>query len=281
MKGKLHCGEVSLRKHMLWGCEGIAHSFLTMAVDGVVSNTPDCCTVRHRVSGASWLAAWQPWTLWKTEMSLVNAENGTPFYRNYIPCPWDLVCCSICLRSSSQSENIIFTYEVTIVLQLCYYYYHHHHHHHRRHLSYYFYAEYLQLCMKQTMFLGCCSCSVSTVCAKCNVISPVKCVLYFCIGTSRRMCSVPNMVVFCNSLIVCFPGMLLRYCLGDFEMVPVTRIIRYLYHFRFHIPHALNFYYEASYFKIFSTSFLITCLSPGIAAFSNMQVPCLLSRIMM
>jgi hypothetical protein len=34
------------------------------------------------------------------------------------------------------------------------------------------------------------------------------------------------------------------------------------------------------YFKIFSPSFLITFLSPGIAASINMHVPCLLSRIM-
>jgi hypothetical protein len=34
------------------------------------------------------------------------------------------------------------------------------------------------------------------------------------------------------------------------------------------------------YFKIFSASFLITFLSPGIATSVNMHVPCLLSRIM-
>jgi len=39
------------------------------------------------------------------------------------------------------------------------------------------------------------------------------------------MCTVPNMAVFCSSLILCFPGMLLRYCLCDFEMVPGTPII--------------------------------------------------------
>ena len=30
---------------------------------------------------------------------------------------------------------------------------------------------------------------------------------------------------FCSSLISCFPGMLLRYSLSDFEMVPVAPII--------------------------------------------------------
>ena len=49
--------------------------------------------------------------------------------------------------------------------------------------------------------------------------------LYFYISTFRSMCAVPNMAVFCNSLISCFPGMLLRYFLNDFEMVPVVPVI--------------------------------------------------------
>jgi hypothetical protein len=39
------------------------------------------------------------------------------------------------------------------------------------------------------------------------------------------MCAVPNMTVFCGSLISCFHGTLLRYCLSDFEIVPVSPII--------------------------------------------------------
>ena len=39
------------------------------------------------------------------------------------------------------------------------------------------------------------------------------------------MHAVPNRAVFCSSLISCFPLMLLRYCLSDFEMVPVAPII--------------------------------------------------------
>ena len=35
----------------------------------------------------------------------------------------------------------------------------------------------------------------------------------------------PNMAVCCSSLISCFPVTLLRYCLSDFEMVPVAHII--------------------------------------------------------
>ena len=69
--------------------------------------------------------------------------------------------------------------------------------------------------------------SAFTVCVPCIAISPVKYVLYsyFYISTFRSLCAVPNMAVFCSSLISCFPDMLLRYCLRDFEMVPVAPII--------------------------------------------------------
>ena len=49
--------------------------------------------------------------------------------------------------------------------------------------------------------------------------------LHFYISTFRSMCDVPNMAVFCISLISCFPDMFVRYFLNDFEMVPVVRII--------------------------------------------------------
>ena len=49
--------------------------------------------------------------------------------------------------------------------------------------------------------------------------------LYFYISTFRSMCAVPNMAVFCSSLISCFPGMLLTYFLNDFEIVPVVPIV--------------------------------------------------------
>jgi len=52
----------------------------------------------------------------------------------------------------------------------------------------------------------------------------VKYVLYFYIITSRNVRAVPNIVVFCSSLISCFPSMLLGYYLRDFEMVPVALI---------------------------------------------------------
>ena len=90
------------------------------------------------------------------------------------------------------------------------------------------YARYLQLytwnkpCLYGTQ---CCSCSVFTVCATCNVISPVKYVLHFYISIFHILCAVHKMAVFCNTLISCFLGILLRYCLSDFEMVPVTLLL--------------------------------------------------------
>ena len=60
------------------------------------------------------------------------------------------------------------------------------------------YVRYLQLhTPKQTMFLQyihvqCCSCSVFTVCATCNVIPHAKYVLYLYISTSRSVqCPIP------------------------------------------------------------------------------------------
>jgi hypothetical protein len=75
------------------------------------------------------------------------------------------------------------------------------------------------------------------------------------------MCLVPNMAVFCISLISCFSGMLLMYCLSDFEMVPFAPIIT-----------AITFVFTEFLLRglyILNSSqllpFLITILSPGIA----------------
>jgi len=77
------------------------------------------------------------------------------------------------------------------------------------------------------------------------------------------MCVVHSMAVFCSSLTSCFPGVLLRYCLSDFEMVPVTPIITGItFAFTFHMCWISIM--RSSYFKIFSASFLIAFLSPGI-----------------
>ena len=107
------------------------------------------------------------------------------------------------------------------------------------------------------------------LCATCNVISPVKYVLYFYISTSRSTDAVHNKAAFCSSLISCFPSMLLRYCLSGFEMVPAAHIsitgitFAFTFHIRwFSIISSLDF-------NIFSASLLITFLSPGIATSIN------------
>ena len=50
-------------------------------------------------------------------------------------------------------------------------------------------------------------------------------ILYVYINTSQSTCTVSNMAVFCSSLISRLPSMLLRYCLYDFETVPVAPVI--------------------------------------------------------
>ena len=70
--------------------------------------------------------------------------------------------------------------------------------------------------------------------------------------------------------------------LSDFEMVPVVPIvIGITFDFTYRIPWISIIRSLYSYIKIFSASFLITFLSPGIATSIDMQVPCLLTLIMM
>ena len=97
-----------------------------------------------------------------------------------------------------------------------------------------------------------CSCSVFTVRATCNVMSTVKYVLYFYIIALCSMCAVPTMAVFCSSLILCFPGMLLRYCLNGFEMVPVAPVITgitcvYYYYYYYLYARYLQFIAETDH----------------------------------
>ena len=68
----------------------------------------------------------------------------------------------------------------------------------------------------------------------------MKYVLYFSFSIFHSLCAVHNIAVFCNTLVSCFPGMLLRYCLSDLEMVQVFLLLPVS--LLFHIPHALNFY---------------------------------------
>ena len=104
--------------------------------------------------------------------------------------------------------------------------------------------------------------------------------MYIYICTLHNICAVPNTAVFCSPLISCCPGMLLRYCLNDFEMVPVAPITTCItFAFTFHMCWISTI--RSLYFNIFSASFLITFLSQEIAASINMHAPFLLSRIMM
>jgi len=106
------------------------------------------------------------------------------------------------------------------------------------------YAQYLQLYTSNKSCpygIYCCSCSVFTLCTTCNVISLLKYVLYRYISTSRSMCAVPNLAAVCSSLLSPFPSMLLRYCLSNFEIVPVATIITGIT-FCFNISHVMNFY---------------------------------------
>ena len=105
--------------------------------------------------------------------------------------------------------------------------------------------------------------------------------LYFYISNFRStsMCAVPNMAVFCSSLISCFPVMLLRYFLKDFQMVPVAPIISGItFVFTFHMRCISIVRYLHS--RIFSAFLFITFLFPEIAASISTHVPFSLSQIM-
>ena len=100
----------------------------------------------------------------------------------------------------------------------------------------------------------------------------MKNVLYFYISTFKSMYAVPNMVVFVSSFVSCFSVILLRYCLSDFEMVPVAPIITGInFAFIFHMCFISIIRYL--YFRKFSDFFLITFLSPELATSINVRVP--------
>ena len=104
--------------------------------------------------------------------------------------------------------------------------------------------------------------------------------LYFYISTFRSICALPNMAAFWCPLPSRFPGMLLTYFLNDFEIVPVAPIFTGItFVFTFHMP-CISIV-SSLYFRIFSVSFLITFLSPEIAAPINIHVLFSLSRIIM
>jgi hypothetical protein len=104
--------------------------------------------------------------------------------------------------------------------------------------------------------------------------------LHFHISTFHSVCAVPNMAVLCISLTLWIPATLLRYFLNDFEMVPVAPVITGItFVFTFHMR--CIYIVRSLYFKIFSASFLITFLCPGIATSIDIHILFSLSRIMM
>jgi hypothetical protein len=60
-------------------------------------------------------------------------------------------------------------------------------------------------------------------------------VLHFYISTVQSIGAVPNVAVFCSSLISCFPVMLRRYFQNDYEMVPVAFVITGITFVSFHM----------------------------------------------
>ena len=91
---------------------------------------------------------------------------------------------------------------------------------------------------------------------------------FFYISTIRCMCAVLNMAAFRSSLISCFPGMVFRYFLKDFEMVFISTFHTYC----ISIVGSLHF-------GIFSAPFSIIFQPPDNAISINGPVLFSLSRI--
>ena len=67
---------------------------------------------------------------------------------------------------------------------------------------------------------------------------------YFYISTFRSKCRVPCTATFCSSLISYLPGMLLRYCPNDFQVVPGApffTVMTFLHYYYYYV-HAVHFY---------------------------------------
>jgi hypothetical protein len=56
-------------------------------------------------------------------------------------------------------------------------------------------------------------------------------ILYLCVSTFRSMCAVPNMAVFCTSLIPFFTSIVFRCFLNDFEVIYLLVAYRYPYYY--------------------------------------------------
>jgi hypothetical protein len=78
----------------------------------------------------------------------------------------------------------------------------------------------------------------------------------------------PSVAVFWTALISCFPGILSRYYLNDFEMALVTPGLTCIFTFYVSCISVVN----SLYFRAFSASFFFTRLSPGIATYVNIHI---------
>jgi len=114
------------------------------------------------------------------------------------------------------------------------------------------------------------------------MLLPTFCLSHFYISTCRSMCAVPNMAVFCSSVISYFPGC----CSGIFSMIlkwfqlPLLLLVSFLI-FTFHMCCRSIKRSSYEYFQTLSASLLITFLSPEIPTSINIHLPFSLSRIMM
>ena len=109
---------------------------------------------------------------------------------------------------------------------------------------------------------------------------PMLNALSFYVSTFWILWNVHNMAVFCNSLILCFPCMFLRYFVNYFEIVPVAPTVSGIaFIFTFHTCWISTM--RSLCFRTFSASFLITFLSPEIVTYINLHDPFSLSWIMM
>ena len=73
------------------------------------------------------------------------------------------------------------------------------------------------------------------------ILFPMLNVSYVYISIFRSKRAVPNVAVFCSSLMSCFPAILLGYFLNDFDMLPIFLvIIGFSFVFTSHIRGVVN-----------------------------------------
>ena len=102
----------------------------------------------------------------------------------------------------------------------------------------------------------------------------MKYILYFFISTFRSVCAVPNMAIFCSSLVSCFTrcvAQVFSVWFWDGSTCPYY----YWNHFCSYIAHAVCFYGRSLYCRLFLGSFLITFLPSEVAVSISLHVPVL------